>query len=608
VPELLLGPMLRYAGMRSATFWARADRPCEVEIRWRGGPGRDGRDGQDEGSARARTFEVRGHHYALVVADGLAPGTEYAYEIALDRQVRWGEGAFGAGTGFPASTFTTRAPGRRAQIAFGSCRNPRVGQDTAYGPDALAAAAAELARPHQAAADADSADADSADADRAGLSPAGRPDALLLIGDQVYADEVSPAMRAFIAARRDPDAPPGAASFEEYCALYQEAWSEPAVRWLLSVLPTVMIFDDHDVQDDWNTSAAWRAARAADPWWRSRITGAYASYWVYQHLGNLSPAELDADETWNAVRACEGDAFTILEDLALRADRREEGIRWSVRRDFGGVRVVMIDSRSRRDVADNRARRMLNTADWQWVRESVTGDFDHVVLATSVPLLLPHGIHHAEAWNEAVCAGAWGGLAARFGERMRQAADVEHWAAFGASFAEFATLLRDVRAGAFGRAPATVTVISGDIHQSYLAPVSFQASGSAGSGSGSGSGSAGAGSGSAGDADAAVWHAVCSPIRNVVPGRPRRFQALVSSGPGRLAAGAAARLAGARPPRGIRWRIAAGPWFANMLATLTFDGRGARVRFDRTEPGSSGVPSPEAGRPGFVTVHERELA
>src|SRR6202012_5294060 len=203
-----------------------------------------------------------GHHYALVIADGLAPGTEYAYEVALDGEVRWGgDGGPGQGSGlpggtnlpggagFPGSTFRARAPGRGARIALGPCRNARVPEDTAYGPDALAAAAASLAGGGQPGPD------------RAGIPPAGRPDALLLIGDQVYADEVSPAMRAFIAARRDPDAPPGAADFEEYCALYQEAWSEPAARWLLSVLPTVMIFDDHDIQDDWNTSAAWRAAR-----------------------------------------------------------------------------------------------------------------------------------------------------------------------------------------------------------------------------------------------------------------------------------------------------------------------------------------------------------
>ena len=51
---------------------------------------------------------------------------------------------------------------------------------------------------------------------------------------------------------------------------------------------------------------------------------------------------------------------------------------------------------------------MVGEAEWQWVTESVAGDWNHVVLATSLPLLLPHGIHDLEAWNEAVCGGAWG--------------------------------------------------------------------------------------------------------------------------------------------------------------------------------------------------------
>jgi hypothetical protein len=47
------------------------------------------------------------------------------------------------------------------------------------------------------------------------------------------------------AQRRDPAIPPGyeAADFPEYCVLYQEAWSDAAMRWLLSVVPTIMIFD-----------------------------------------------------------------------------------------------------------------------------------------------------------------------------------------------------------------------------------------------------------------------------------------------------------------------------------------------------------------------------
>ena len=85
------------------------------------------------------------------------------------------------------------------------------------------------------------------------------PHLLLLLGDQVYADEVPVSTAEFIAARRDPSVPPGyeVADFEEYCRLYRDSWSEPAVRWLLSTVPTAMIFDDHDVHDDWNTSKDW---------------------------------------------------------------------------------------------------------------------------------------------------------------------------------------------------------------------------------------------------------------------------------------------------------------------------------------------------------------
>jgi hypothetical protein len=138
-----------------------------------------------------------------------------------------------------------------------------------------------------------------------------------------------------------------------------------------------------------------------------------------------------------------GDAAAVLADFAVRADRRAEGIQWSFRRDFSGVRVVVIDSRSGRVLDGERL--MVGEAEWQWVTESVAGDWDHVVLATSLPLLLPPGIHDLEAWNEAVCGGAWGQRPARAGERLRRAGDLEHWAAFGRSFGKFERLLAGVR-------------------------------------------------------------------------------------------------------------------------------------------------------------------
>jgi hypothetical protein len=525
VPLLVLGPLLRYVSETAATIWVETDRACLVEIL----------------GYQARTFEVVGHHYGLVLLEGLPPGTEREYQVTLDGAVRWPEPR----SSFPPSVLRTLKPGRALRLAFGSCRiaelpvprrrRAQSRHEQEHGADALIACAQDLlAAPH----------------DR-------WPDVMLLIGDQVYADEVGPATRQFIQTRRDPSDAPGyqIADFTEYCFLYREAWSEPSVRWLLSVVPTAMIFDDHDVHDDWNISAAWRRDYQAKPWWAARIRGAYLSYWLYQHLGNLSPAELGQDDLWRQVQHAD-DAAAVLTDVADRADAGTSSVQWSFRRQFGRVRVVVIDSRSRM-FRDGR-RRMVSEAEWQWVTESAAGDWDHVVLATSLPLLLAGGIHALEVWNEAVCDGAWGRRFARAGERLRRAMDLEHWAAFGHSFAEFERLLAGIAAGAHGRAPASVTVISGDVHHSYLAAVRFPAGT---------------------DARSAVYQAVCSPIHNVLPDKFRRGQELITSRAGELAGRVLARLAGARRPQ-IRWRVTHGPWFANMLATLEFDGRQARIRFD----------------------------
>lgn len=34
----------------------------------------------------------------------------------------------------------------------------------------------------------------------------------------------------------------------------------------------------------------------------------------------------------------------------------------------------------------------------------------------------------------------------------------------------------------------------------------------------------------------------------------------------------------------LRWRTTGGPWYPDMLSTLEFGGRNARIRFNRTAP------------------------
>jgi len=546
-PSLVLGPLLRYVAGTEATIWVETDRACQVGIL----------------GHQAQTFEVAGHHYALVMITDLQPGQEYEYQVALDGAVRWPE----PGSDFPPSVLRTTDPDRPVRLAYGSCRiaelpvpqhhgssqrqRRRAEEDEKqHGPDALVAYALDLK----------------------GTPPEQRPSLMLLIGDQVYADDPGPATRELIERTRDPEVPPGyeIANFAEYCFLYREAWSEPSVRWLFSVVPTAMIFDDHDVHDDWNTSAAWRREYQAKPWWPERIRGAYMSYWIYQHIGNLSPAELAENDLWRQMQK-PGDHADVLGGFAERAnqqgaERQADGVQWSYRRTFGGVRVVVIDSRGGRVVDGQRL--MVDDAEWRWVTESVAGDWDHVVLASSLPLLLPDGIHEMEAWNEAVCGGAWGRRLARLGERVRQELDLEHWSAFGVSFRRFEDLLTGLATGASGAPPASVTVIGGDIHHSYLAAVEFPRGTNPRS---------------------AVYQAVCSPFHNVLPDHYKRLHQLTTSRPGGVLGAVLAKLAGAPRPR-ISWRITEGSWFHNMLSELEYDGRRGRIRFARAVCDDASVP------------------
>ncbi|MDQ0796627.1 alkaline phosphatase D family protein [Streptomyces sp. B1I3] len=545
---LRLGPLLRYVDWESgsrATVWVEASHPCTAEVRC-----------ADGASGSSPTFTVGGHHYALVVVTGLTPGSTTAYEVLLDGRRVWPlEDSL-----LPASTITTPAMPERPEeagpvrVAFGSCRwaAPPAQEHDPVGPDALDTLATRLAADPGAA----------------------RPDVLLLLGDQVYADETSEATRHRLAARRDLDEAPGAevADYEEYTYLYDESWRDPDVRWLLSTVPSCMIFDDHDVIDDWNTSEAWLEDMRRTPWWQKRIASGLMSYWVYQHIGNLSPEALAADPVYAAVCAAP-DATETLRRHATAADADPAYTRWSYRRVFGRVRLLMVDSRAAR-VLDEQGRAMLNAGEARWMREEALADpgsYDHLLIGTSLPWLLPPLIHDAEAWNAALCRGERGGPEgrwARIGEKVRRAADLEHWAAFPESFKEMSELLRETGSGP--DAPATICVLSGDVHHAYIAEPQWPTSAPGGS------------------PDSRVLQLTCSPVHNSIPTSIQAGFRFGWSRAGRWF-GRALAFHGRLEPLAMRWRKTGGPWFGNQLMTLDLDGRKAALTLVQAKQGPTGA-------------------
>ena len=526
-PGLVLGPLLRHVGHRDATVWVETDRSATVSVL-----------GHD-----ARTWEAGGHHYAVVCVDGLDDGSETTYDVRLDGRVVWPE----ADDPRPPPRIRTLRTDSPLTVVFGSCRYAR--------PDAVA--------------DDDNFDGDALDAyakRMAGLPPQRWPDVLLLLGDQVYADETSRQTKQRIRARRDTSAPPGeqVKDFEEFTWLYHESWTDPDVRWLLSTVPSSMIFDDHDIADDWNTSADWRRDMQATSWWEERVIGGLASYWVYQHLGNLAPQALVKDPLYQKVTAHDGDCLPMLREFAAAADREadgQKGAQWSYRRDLGNVRLLVIDSRCGR-MLDNDDRSILSEAEFGWIERQVEGDYDHLLIGTSLPWLLPRALHDVEAWDEVLAAGARGPRMARLAERFRRGADLEHWAAFRASFDWLADLIacvgRAEHSGSSGQPPATVCVLSGDVHHAYAARADYDPS-----------------------VRSVVWQLTCSPVHNFVPRVMKwAFRLAWSRAAERVTQILLDSIAKV-PAQPLTWTRQAGPYYGNEIATLELAGRSARLRLER---------------------------
>ena len=191
MPDLVLGPLLRYTGETDATVWLETDRSCDVEIL----------------GCSPRAFRVGSYHYAIVHITGLEDACEY--EVRLDGEKVWPE----SGSPFPPSVIRPLRNGETLKLTFGSCRisapheppytSNHDEDERGLGIDALYATAMDLKD----------------------KPPEELPHALVLLGDQIYAHKPPFDTLEFVNERRDTSHPPGevVADFEEYARIYRDA-------------------------------------------------------------------------------------------------------------------------------------------------------------------------------------------------------------------------------------------------------------------------------------------------------------------------------------------------------------------------------------------------
>ena len=297
MPDLLIGPMLRYVDETSASIWVETSEPCEVAVAVAGTRATD------------RTFTLHGHHYAIVDVEGTG-----AYSVELDGRPVWPV------EGYPHSRICPLE--ELNKVVFGSCRTtvPHDDEHTAtHGVDVLREYGRRLIDGEDAARPA-------ALPRRPGLRRRDRP--------RRCSTSSTPAARH----RRPPDESSTSRSTPS------STGSPGPTRSSAGCCPPcrrAMIFDDHDVRDDWNTSQV--VARADGRRRRGGASASSAGLGVV--LGLPAPGQPVAVRAQGRshVRARSTGAAT---DGAVsstrsptRADEEPTSTRWSYTRDFGTTRL-----------------------------------------------------------------------------------------------------------------------------------------------------------------------------------------------------------------------------------------------------------------------------
>jgi hypothetical protein len=155
------------------------------------------------------------------------------------------------------------------------------------------------------------------------------------------------------------------------------AQSQVAVRRALANVPTYMIFDDHDVSDDWNLNQAWCLRVFGKPLGRQVVRNALLAYAIFQGWGNTPeqfalerPGDrlLAATEAWcqagakhptalveiiQALGLPQIDPLTDLpqfrqEENCLVLDRPQNCLEWHYRIPAGAHETIVLDTRTQR--------------------------------------------------------------------------------------------------------------------------------------------------------------------------------------------------------------------------------------------------------------------
>ncbi|GLX78387.1 hypothetical protein tinsulaeT_17270 [Thalassotalea insulae] len=222
------------------------------------------------------------------------------------------------------------------------------------------------------------------------------------------------------------------------------------VRRALAHIPSYMIFDDHDITDDWNLTRGWEEAAYNHAFSKRIIGNSLIAYWLCQGWGN-APHKFDSlnakIKLWFNGQGVQQQESMI--DKLLSWQDWHFSLATT-------PKLVVLDTRTQRWRSESRASKPSGLMDWEALtamQQELIGE-SRVILVSPAPI---YGVKIIEAIQR---------IFTFFGQPLM--VDAENWMAHSGTANVMLNIFRH------NKTPPEFIILSGDVHYSFVYDVSHR--------------------------------------------------------------------------------------------------------------------------------------
>ena len=223
-----------------------------------------------------------------------------------------------------------------------------------------------------------------------------------------------------------------------------------SVRRALAHIPSYMIFDDHDITDDWNLTRGWEEAAYGHPFSKRIIGNSLMSYWLCQGWGNAPKKFTRLNE--------QAAKFFTKNGIAQHEELVEQLLDWQQWHYSLATspKVVVLDTRTQRWRSESRASKPSGLMDWEALSDLQQELINEpkVIVVSPAPI---YGVKMIEAIQRVFTF---------FGQPLM--VDAENWMAHSGTANVILNIFRHVKT------PPEFIILSGDVHYSFVYDVTHR--------------------------------------------------------------------------------------------------------------------------------------